>query len=227
MDLTATLASLCWLSVFSCSGAFIPFPESCNSQTQLFQRLSADMKEAAECGEVPQSGWSAQQTAALLIYARNLTDALHRHQQRECPVSGPGGCPAPEVPANGGLVCMTVEDRSFCKPLCNPGYDFAFLRRSRLVDECSRETGYRWNSQYVGGNRLAECREAAVQVSGSSSAYFPKDQDCLTTKSSRQLTAVALKTLATEIRAEGVQGGGQGGGAGGGLSGVWTVSFGK
>lgn len=37
------------------------------------------------------------------------------------------------------------------------GFDFAFLRRSRLYDECSERTKFKWDSQYVGGNTLAVC----------------------------------------------------------------------
>ena len=37
------------------------------------------------------------------------------------------------------------------------GADFVFIRRSGLFDECSEQTGFKWNSQYVGGNKLAVC----------------------------------------------------------------------
>lgn len=39
-----------------------------------------DQQVAATCGETPPSSWSAQQRAALVMYMRNLTDALHKHQ---------------------------------------------------------------------------------------------------------------------------------------------------
>lgn len=44
------------------------------------------------------------------------------------------------------------------------GYDFAFLRRSRIFDECSSQTGYKWNTQYVGGNKLAVCNGKASKM---------------------------------------------------------------
>lgn len=37
------------------------------------------------------------------------------------------------------------------------GYDLAFMRRTRIFDERSAPTGFDWNSQYVGGNKLAMC----------------------------------------------------------------------
>lgn len=37
------------------------------------------------------------------------------------------------------------------------GFDFAFIRRSRLYDECSQQTKYEWDSQYIGGRTLAVC----------------------------------------------------------------------
>lgn len=41
--------------------------------------------------------------------------------------------------------------------LLSQGYDFAFLRRSRIYEECSKETRYKWTTAYVGGNKLAVC----------------------------------------------------------------------
>ncbi|TNM99423.1 hypothetical protein fugu_012456 [Takifugu bimaculatus] len=94
-----------------------------------------------------------------------------------------------------GLVCVTAANRRFCKPLCNNGFDFAFLRRSRLYDECSERTKYKWDSQYVGGNTLAVCSEALLQISGAKTAYFPENQTCLTTKSSSQHQSDVIRTF--------------------------------
>ncbi|KAM4591997.1 uncharacterized protein PAE49_020152 [Odontesthes bonariensis] len=206
MELQATLTFLCSLTVFSSSGAHETEPLSCDSNTQLFERLSADLKVAGECGELPPLPWSTQQTAALLMHTRNLAKLLHQHQLRECQNAEPKQCLEADVPSNGGLACVTVDNKRYCKPLCNSGFDFGFLRRSRLFDECSEQTGFRWNSQYVGGNKLAVCNEATIQVSGASSAYFPKDQDCLTTKSNSQLMNATMEAFSTELRTQGVVG---------------------
>lgn len=41
------------------------------------------------------------------------------------------------------------------------GFDFAFIRRSRLYDVCSEQTKYKWDSQYIGGRTLAVCNRKA------------------------------------------------------------------
>ncbi|KFV62313.1 hypothetical protein N307_00137, partial [Dryobates pubescens] len=28
-------------------------------------------------------------------------------------------CPLPLVPRNGGLVCVTIDNAQYCKPMCN------------------------------------------------------------------------------------------------------------
>ncbi|XP_072246637.1 uncharacterized protein [Leuresthes tenuis] len=209
MALRAALTLLCSLTAFSSSGAHETLPLNCGSNTEIFERLSADLKVAGECGETPPPSWSAQQTAALLMYTRNLSDSLHRHQLRGCKDAEPKQCPEPEVPSDGGLACVTVDNKRYCKPLCNSGFDFGFLRRSRLFDECGEHTGYKWNSQYVGGSKLAVCNEATIPVSGAASAYFPKHQDCLTTKSNSQLTNATMEAFSAELRSGGVAGGRQ------------------
>ncbi|KAM4033509.1 uncharacterized protein ACNLHF_020415 [Anomaloglossus baeobatrachus] len=86
-------------------------------------------------------------------------------------------CSLPLVPTNGGLVCAYFDNVYFCKPMCDQGFDFSFLRRSRLYEKCGHETGFSWTSQYPGGNRIADCTASAIAISGQSSAYFP-DKKC-------------------------------------------------
>ncbi|XP_040034806.2 uncharacterized protein LOC120820750 [Gasterosteus aculeatus] len=200
-----TLTLLCSLAVFSCSTGGETDFQNCNVLPQLFERLSSDVTAAAECAEF--SALSSRDGAALLRSMRRLTAALHKHQLTECRGAESQGCPGAEVPANGGLACATVASKRYCKPLCNHGYDFAFLRRSRPYEECSEQTGFKWQSQYVGGNALAVCQESPIQVSGAKTAYFPKDQDCLTTKSSSSLLSSVVGNLTSELRGRGVVGG--------------------
>uniref|UniRef100_A0A3B4G2H5 Si:ch1073-126c3.2 n=1 Tax=Pundamilia nyererei TaxID=303518 RepID=A0A3B4G2H5_9CICH len=206
MALKATLTWLCSLAVLSSCVAHETIPLNCSSQAELWERLSADLSVAVECGENPPSSWTAQQTAALELYMRNLTDTLHKHQLKECQGSEPTQCKEAEVPKNGGLACATVANKRYCKPMCNYGYDFGFLRKRRVFDECSGQTGYQWQSQYVGGNKLAECIEASIQGSGATTAYFPKDQDCITTKSSSQMQNRILEDFTAELKGKGIQG---------------------
>ncbi|XP_030604328.1 uncharacterized protein LOC115793458 [Archocentrus centrarchus] len=206
MALTAALTWLCSLAVFYSCAAQETLSQDCSSQNERWERLSADLKAAVMCGENPPSSWSAQRTAALESYMRNLMDTLHKHQLKDCQGSEPIKCKEAEVPENGGLACVTVANKRYCKPMCNYGYDFGFMRRSRVFDECSEQTGYQWQSQYVGGNNLAVCNKASVQVSGATTAYFPKDRDCLTTKSSLQLQNHTLETFTAELKNQGIQG---------------------
>ncbi|XP_070771565.1 uncharacterized protein [Enoplosus armatus] len=200
MALKGTLIWLCSLAVLSSCAAEDETLQNCNLQTALFQHLSV----AVECGEnLP---WSAEQTAALLLSMRNLTDTLLKHQLRECHGAEPKECPEAEVPDNGGLACVTVANKRYCKPLCNYGYDFGFIRRSRLFDDCSEQTRHKWNTQYIGGNKLAVCNKASIQVSGAPTAYFPKDQDCLTTMSNSQLQNSTVEGFISELKNQGIQG---------------------
>ncbi|XP_070834448.1 uncharacterized protein [Chaetodon trifascialis] len=201
MALKGALIWLCSLAVWVSSAAQDETSlQNCSSQKELWERLSV----AVECAEsLP---WSSQQTAALLLSMTNLTDALHAQQLRECRGVEPEKCPQAEVPDNGGLACVTVDNKRYCKPLCNHGFDFGFMRRSRLYDECSEQTGFRWNTQFVGGNRLAVCNEASIQVSGAKTAYFPQDQDCLKTKSSSHQQNSIIEDFKAELKSQGLQG---------------------
>ncbi|CAJ1066801.1 uncharacterized protein si:ch1073-126c3.2 [Xyrichtys novacula] len=201
--------ALKWTLIWLCSFAAFAFTASdhneteyqgCNLTPEFFELLPAFLKKTARCGE----NLSVEETFLLLVYMKNATDALHRQQLKGCQGAEPKQCPDAEVPQNGGLACVTVAHKRYCKPLCNDGYDFAFMRRSRVYDECSEQTGYKWSTQYVGGNRLAVCNEASMQVSGAATAYFPKD--CLTTMSSRELPRKVMEHFTSELKNQGIQG---------------------
>ncbi|XP_074532224.1 uncharacterized protein LOC141795294 [Halichoeres trimaculatus] len=163
-------------------------------------------KAVTECRGNLQTALDAQQAASLLLSLRNVTDALYQQQLRDCQGAEPRQCPDAEVPDNGGLLCVTVDNKRYCKPLCNYGYDFGFIRKSRLYEECSEQTGYKWSTQYTGGNKLAVCNEAPFQISGAATAYFPKDQDCLTTKSNSREQRSIIDLFASELKIQGIQG---------------------
>ncbi|XP_064419141.1 uncharacterized protein SI:CH1073-126C3.2 [Latimeria chalumnae] len=95
--------------------------------------------------------------------------------QKTCEKFLPVECPIPLAPNNGGLVCVTIDSKRYCKPMCNQGYDFTFLRKSQPYEQCGADTKKFWTTQYIGGNMLAVCAESSIAVSGISSAYFPKD----------------------------------------------------
>lgn len=69
----------------------------------------------AECGESPATEWSGQQTAALLLSMRTVTDTLHKHQQN-------GRRTRHGRVLVGALVllvrtCFTLGVRTFCQLL--------------------------------------------------------------------------------------------------------------
>ncbi|OCT59759.1 hypothetical protein XELAEV_18000631mg [Xenopus laevis] len=113
----------------------------------------------------------------LVSLAEELLDTLKEVQEKiYVDLVSESNCSMPLVPRNGGLVCAYLGSVYYCKPMCNKGYDFSFLRRSRPYEECGKHTGYTWTSQYVSGQRLAECIESQVAVSGVPTAYFNDDK---------------------------------------------------
>ncbi|XP_061693802.1 uncharacterized protein si:ch1073-126c3.2 isoform X2 [Syngnathoides biaculeatus] len=196
MPLKGILVHVCLLAVFQSSRQADASMKNCTSR--FLEDLTSDLEVAGECGG--KQDWTPEQRATLLVSLRNLTDKLHTQQLRECQGAEPVDCPEPEVPQNGGLACATVSNVRYCKPLCNHGYDFAFLRRSRVFDECSAATGYKWRSHYVGGNKLAVCHEATLQVAGSKTMYFAKGEDCLTIKQSEHTKRNVLKVVKKELK---------------------------
>ncbi|XP_034082098.1 uncharacterized protein si:ch1073-126c3.2 [Gymnodraco acuticeps] len=201
MALQGALMWICSLAVLS----------SCAAQDETLQcgynRLTSNLKEAVECDDSLLLSWRSEERAGLLLNLRNLTDKLYKFQLRECQGAEPTNCTQAEVPEDGGLLCVTVSDKRYCKPMCNHGYDFSFLRRSRVYEECSEQTGFKWQSQFIGGNKLAVCHKAHIQVSGAASAYFSEAQDCLTTRSNSSLKESAImRGFMSELKSAGVQG---------------------
>ncbi|XP_072281168.1 uncharacterized protein [Pyxicephalus adspersus] len=113
-------------------------------------------------------------------------------------------CTVPLVPKNGGLVCVYIDNIYYCKPMCNKGYDFAFLRRSRLYEECGSKTNFKWTTQYVGGSRLAECIESDVLVSGQPSTYFNKEK-CEEIVSDKERKQKYIDEFISELKTKGIQ----------------------
>ncbi|KAK4821128.1 hypothetical protein QYF61_013514 [Mycteria americana] len=115
-------------------------------------------------------------------------------------------CPLPLAPRNGGLVCVTIDNAQYCKPMCNQGYDFQFLRRSRLYEVCGNATGFSWTTQLVGGKALAVCNPSEVAVSGAKSAYFPTNSTCLRTLAFTETQTEQLKVFLEELGEHGING---------------------
>ncbi|KAK6328623.1 hypothetical protein J4Q44_G00006010 [Coregonus suidteri] len=90
--------------------------------------------------------------------------------------------------------------------MCNEGYDFAFLRTSRLYENCGADTKFNWTTQYIGGNRLAVCNKSSRPIAGAKTAYFLKDQDCLTTKSYDDQVFKIIQQFINELKSKGIEG---------------------
>lgn len=61
----------------------------------------------------------------------------------------------------------------FLPPLFPKGYDFQFLRSSRLYEECGNATGFSWTTQLVGEEALAVCsRECSSDMSARGDTSF-------------------------------------------------------
>lgn len=173
---------------------------SCSSTTLLFKQLSTHLAEAAQCAKHINSQWSDNQTAVVINSLQTLTVILQKHKKTVCHNFEPKECPAAVAQSKGGLVCVTNKKRRYCKPMCNEGFDFAFLRNSRLYEECSADTKFKWTTQYIGGDKLAVCNKSSRSIAGAKTAYFPKNQDCLTTKSNRDLEAQLIQQFKSELK---------------------------
>uniref|UniRef100_UPI00398F2665 uncharacterized protein n=1 Tax=Pristiophorus japonicus TaxID=55135 RepID=UPI00398F2665 len=117
-----------------------------------------------------------------------------------CKNVNPKNCSFPEIPANGGLICLTMEKTRYCKPMCNKGYDFDFLRKSRLYEKCGDSTNYSWTTQYIGGNKLASCSASSSTVSGGPTVYFPKR--CSDVSYNHNQEKLMISTFQTELSAD-------------------------
>lgn len=172
---------------------------SCLPADFSFDQLDKQLQNIKNCLETVSDNWTSYQHGNILNQLQALTDIIQRQDNKAFQKLLPENCPAPAVPENGGLLCLSVKDKIYCKPMCNAGYDFNFLRRSRLFEECSTATKHTWTTQYIGGNRLAICNKSHIEVSGAPSAYFPKGEDCHITKSNEQLTQNITNIFKSEL----------------------------
>ncbi|XP_048472283.1 uncharacterized protein si:ch1073-126c3.2 [Rhincodon typus] len=139
-----------------------------------YQKFSSKLKALAKCPGNFTKHLSVEEQSEFLGLLQNAADELKSLRVKACRNVHPKNCSFPQIPANGGLICMTHNKTRYCKPMCNQGYDFDFLRRTRLYETCGEGNDYTWSTQYLGGNRLAVCSASSIRVSGAASAYFPR-----------------------------------------------------
>ncbi|XP_078499055.1 uncharacterized protein LOC144754744 isoform X3 [Lissotriton helveticus] len=136
---------------------------------------------------------------ALVWSVQEVLDTLKAYQKKAYQALKPPICPLPQVPNNGGLVCVNLKHVAYCKPMCNKGFDFNFLRTSRLYEECGKHTNFKWTTQFIGGTRLAECIASDTTVSGDPTSYFPADTTCQKTIANSTMEDTQIHTFINEL----------------------------
>nr|XP_009686338.1 PREDICTED: uncharacterized protein LOC104152630 [Struthio camelus australis] len=157
-----------------------------------YSKCIHEMSTKVERTSVNMLAWTLQE----------MLDHLRPVQAKLCKQLPP--CPLPLAPSNGGLVCVTAEGVQYCKPMCNKGYDFQFLRRTRLYEVCGNATGFAWTTQLIGGNALATCHLSEVAVSGAKSAYFPANSTCQHTIAFATTEKEQIKRFVQELHDQGI-----------------------
>lgn len=173
--------------------------KSCSTPDFSFDKLQKQLQNLKDCLEDISEKWTTYQNADFFNQLHLLTDIIQRQQNTELLSLLPANCSAPAVPRDGGLLCVSAENNIYCKPMCNAGYDFNFMRRSRLYEKCGAATQHKWTTQYIGGNRLADCTKSHISVAGAPSAFFPEGEDCHKTKSDDQLMGNITNIFHSEL----------------------------
>ncbi|XP_016371901.1 uncharacterized protein LOC107711424 [Sinocyclocheilus rhinocerous] len=202
--MSRTWKQLCLLFAFLSTTAHGNNNSSCSSSEFTYEQIDKQLQAMKNCFETISITWTAYQNANIFNQLQTLTDIIQKQQNEELRRLLPANCPAPDVPEDGGLLCVSVKNKAYCKPMCNAGYDFSFIRRSRLFEECSSATQDKWTTQFFGGNRLAICDKSRIAVSGAPSAYFPEGQDCQKIKSNEQLMGNITKIFQSELVMAGI-----------------------
>ncbi|XP_053805633.1 uncharacterized protein LOC128791777 [Vidua chalybeata] len=195
LSLAVLLADFTEIRAFAdlseCKSATI---DDVNGSLKKYSKCLPDIIAEGEKASINFLAWTLQETL----------DLLRPVQEKFCKQLPP--CPRPVAPKNGGLVCVTIDNTQYCKPMCNKGYDFQFLRRSRLYEVCGNATGFSWTTQLSGGKALAVCNPSEVAISGAKSAYFPSNSTCVHTLAFPESQAEQLNIFLQEIAEQGIDG---------------------
>ncbi|KAM7103160.1 uncharacterized protein J5F26_007823 [Ciconia maguari] len=177
-------------------------PSECKSAT--IDDVNESLEKYLKCFQEMIAKGEKASINSLTWTLQEMLDLLHPVQEKFCKQLPP--CPLPIAPRNGGLVCVTIDNAQYCKPMCNKGYDFQFLRRSRLYEVCGNATGFSWTTQLVGGKALAVCNPSEVAISGAKSAYFPTNSTCLRTLAFTETQTEQLNIFLEELGEHGING---------------------
>ncbi|XP_054060798.1 uncharacterized protein LOC128910888 [Rissa tridactyla] len=189
------------LAAFTEIGAFAS-PDECESAT--VDDVNESIEKYSKCFHEMMTKGEKASINFLAWRLQEALDLLRPVQEKYCKQLPP--CPLPPAPRNGGLVCVTIGNAQYCKPMCNKGYDFQFLRRSRLYEVCGNATGFSWTTQLVGGKALAVCNPSEIAISGAESAYFPTNSTCLHTLAFTETQTEQLNVFLKELGEKGIDG---------------------
>ncbi|XP_075073248.1 uncharacterized protein LOC142161478 isoform X2 [Mixophyes fleayi] len=166
--------------------------------------ISLQLPAVTDCIDTDITNLTRSQINSLILTIEEALSTYKEHQSKVYEkILSSTNCKMPLVPKNGGLVCAYFDSIYYCKPMCNQGYDFAFLRRSRLYEKCGSQNGFSWSSQYIGGSRLAECIASKDEVSGESSGYF-KTEKCQKVVSRKKTEQKYIDEFIKELEKNGI-----------------------
>ncbi|XP_043112352.1 uncharacterized protein si:ch1073-126c3.2 [Puntigrus tetrazona] len=200
-----TWKQLCLFFAFLLTTAHGNKNSSCSSSEFTYEQIDKQLQDIKNCFETVSITWTEYQKANIFNQLQTLTDIIRKQENEVLQRLLPANCPAPAVPEDGGLLCASEKNKTYCKPMCNAGYDFNFLRRSRVFEECGSGTQGKWTTQFIGGNILAKCDKSPTAVSGVPSAYFPEGQDCQKIKSDERLMGNITKIFQSELVMAGIK----------------------
>ncbi|KAM6390753.1 uncharacterized protein J5M81_007370 [Pluvialis apricaria] len=177
-------------------------PSECESAT--IEDVNESLEKYSNCFHEMIAKGEKASINSLVWTLQEALDLLRPAQEKFCKQLPP--CPLPLAPRNGGLVCVTIDNAQYCKPMCNKGYDFQFLRRSRLYEVCGNATGFSWTTQLVGVKALAVCNPSEIAIGGAKSAYFPTNSTCLRTLAFTETQTEQLNVFLEELGEQGIDG---------------------
>ncbi|XP_072881296.1 uncharacterized protein [Hemitrygon akajei] len=163
-----------------------------------YQSFVNSLQEYSNCMEQVINKLNATEHSELYRLLQTAADNVRSIHRKDCQTVIPKNCSLPIVPVNGGLLCLTMNKTRYCKPMCNKGFDFKFLRKSRLYERCGEATKYKWTTQYIGGSRLADCSESSRAVSAYPSQYFPTS--CRDVLYNHSLETDLISTFRKEVK---------------------------
>ncbi|XP_048419203.1 uncharacterized protein si:ch1073-126c3.2 isoform X2 [Stegostoma tigrinum] len=83
------------------------------------QNFSSMLKALAKCPGNFTEHLTVEEQSEFLGLLQNAADQLKFLRVKACQNVHPKNCSFPQIPVNGGLICMTHDKTRYCKPMCN------------------------------------------------------------------------------------------------------------